>query len=71
MASNCLREKKLLEKNKALKGENRKLIILLKESEEAMSKKLKASKCEMEKMINVINLIWPLVQTFLKSGSQN
>ena len=35
------KEKKLLEKNKYLKNENRKLMSLLKESEDAMTKKLK------------------------------
>ena len=51
-----------MDKNKLLKAENRKLIALLKDSEEAMTIKLKQSKVEMEKMISIINQVWPFVQ---------
>ena len=44
------REKKLSEKVRALKSENKKLVTLLKESERILSEKLRESKQETERL---------------------
>lgn len=52
---------------KLLKLENKKLVSLLKESEDGLSDKLRSNKLEMEKMSQIINMIWPFINNHLKS----
>jgi hypothetical protein len=51
---------------KVLKSENKKLLVLLKESEKTLTDKLKESRREMEKMTTIINQLWPFIQSHLK-----
>jgi hypothetical protein len=56
-----------MEKIKLLKNENKKLMNAMWEGEENLSEKLRHNKLEMEKMTQIINLIWPLINSHMKS----
>ena len=55
------REKKLMEKLKQFKSENKKLVSLLKESEKILADKLKESKTEQQKLNNLFKVLWPSI----------
>ena len=61
------REKKLTEKVRALKSENKKLVTLLKESERILSEKLRESKQETERLSQLFTQLWPLLQSQLSA----
>lgn len=60
------RELKLMDTIKMLKGENKKLYQVSKESEKNLLEKIKESRKEMEKMTTIINQLWPFIQSHLK-----
>lgn len=62
---NGQKEKRLTEKVKLLKAENKKLIQLLQESEGQMANKMRSKIVENEKMMVVINQIWTIIETYL------
>ena len=61
------RDKRLSDKVRILKSENKKLVGLLKDSERILSDKLKESKQETERLAQLFTQIWPLVQQQLKN----
>ena len=66
---NGQKEKRLSDKVKLLKAENKKLIQLLQESEGQMANKMRSKIVENEKMMVVINQIWPIIETYLWNES--
>ena len=55
------RERTLLDKVKTLKQENKKLMLLLKESETMITDKIGKQKKETEQIISVVSKLWPLL----------
>jgi hypothetical protein len=61
------REKKLVDKIKHLKQENKKLVGLLKESEKILADKLKESQMESKKLNSLFKQLWPAIQSQLQT----